>query len=396
MSDEADLWFERAVEASNAGRSGEAREGFERVVALDPNRGEAWLGLGLQLTAERRFDEAEAPLRRACAMPGAPSLWWTCLGQALYMAGRFADSAGAFRRADGLEPLGGNARQTWARAEALAALSDGDAGVALDLYRRLAGEDADTPEAFANEALAVLGVFGHREAAKTIGRWLVGHAPSNVLYAYGLQALEEAEVTRAPAAYVETLFDQFADRFDEKLVAQLDYHAPAWMSEQVAAHRTAFDSVLDLGCGTGLSAEPLRRFGGRLTGVDISARMLERAAARGDYAELVQTDILAFLPNRPGAFDLVFAADVLIYFGDLAPVVESVAAALRPDGLFAFSTELGERDWKLLSSGRFSHGLDYLAALAGPEFEIIDTRQAPLRREGAVITPGVLSLWRRR
>jgi predicted TPR repeat methyltransferase len=57
--------------------------------------------------------------------------------------------------------------------------------------------------------------------------------------------------------------------------------------------------------------------------------MLAKAAERQAYAELVQADAVAFLGEHAGAFDLIFSADVLIYFGDLA---ELLAAATAPCG----------------------------------------------------------------
>jgi SAM-dependent methyltransferase len=48
--------------------------------------------------------------------------------------------------------------------------------------------------------------------------------------------------------------------------------------------------VLELGCGTGLCAALFRPAAARLVGVDVSARMLERARARGLYDELLLGD----------------------------------------------------------------------------------------------------------
>jgi predicted TPR repeat methyltransferase len=46
----------------------------------------------------------------------------------------------------------------------------------------------------------------------------------------------------------------------------------------------------------------------------------------------------------------------LIYFGDLAQVVEPAARVLKPGGLLAFSVERGDTDpFRLSDSGRFTH-----------------------------------------
>lgn len=394
--DEADIWFDRAVRAGEDGDHPAAEAAWREVVARTPDRSEAWLGLGLSLTAARRFDEAAGPLARACQDPQAPPLWRLCLAQALYMAGRFADSAAAFDQAAEAEPLALNARLTQARTHALAAMITGSVEAALARYAAFAGSDAEPAHVIAGEAMPVLAVFGHTEAACAVGRWLVADDPANPLHAHALAALEGRTLDRAPAAYVETLFDQFAERFDGKLVDDLGYRAPGQMVELITLHRRDFAAVLDLGCGTGLSGDALARLGAPIVGVDLSGAMLEKARARGLYGELVRDDLAAFLPTRPAAFDLVFAADVLIYFGDLAPVIAGVAAALEPGGLFIFSTEHGEADWRLLSSGRFSHGQAYLHRLAAEAFDVLDERRVTLRREGSGAAEGLLSLWRRR
>ncbi|WP_163597484.1 class I SAM-dependent DNA methyltransferase, partial [Klebsiella pneumoniae] len=66
----------------------------------------------------------------------------------------------------------------------------------------------------------------------------------------------------------------------------LDYRAPELVAEAVAASQEAGTTglaILDAGCGTGLCGPSLRPFADRLIGIDLSRKMLERAAARGCY-----------------------------------------------------------------------------------------------------------------
>ncbi|TXI84892.1 MAG: methyltransferase domain-containing protein [Cupriavidus sp.] len=394
--EESEIWFDRAVRAGGNGDHEAAERAWREVLARTPDRADAWLGLGLCLTSARRFVDAIDPLTRACRAPDTPPLWRLCLAQALYMAGRFGDSAALFAEVADLEPLEANARLTWARAAAMADMIDGSVEDALARYADIAGPQAEDQGQVASDAFAVLPVFGHVQSAIAVGRWLLARDPADIKITYALAALEKRSLHRAPAAYVEALFDGFADRFDAKLVDDLGYQAPRLMADLVALHRDRFMAILDLGCGTGLSAQPLSRFDASLVGVDLSGAMLEKARGRALYDELVQDDLAAFLPTRPLAFDLVFAADVLIYFGDLASVVAGVAAALRGGGFFAFSTELGADDWTLLDSGRFAHAPAYLHRLAGDAFDILDEKRVVLRREGSGGVDGLLCLWRRR
>ncbi|HQR87812.1 MAG TPA: methyltransferase domain-containing protein [Caulobacter sp.] len=399
MTDEisAEAWLQQAVAASNEGRHPEAQDGFVRALSIDPTLGEAMLGLGLSYMATRDFKAAVAPLRQAAAAPEATAIWQACLAQGLYMTGDFQGCAEAFERAAALEPLATNARLTYARARTFASMIEGSVDEALSGYPALAGDEAEDIEVIAREAFAILGVFGHAPAAAAVGAWRLARNPDDQIQAYLLQAVSgAAAVDRAPAAYVEAHFDSFADNFDRQLVDLLNYRAPERMAELVAGHQDRFTDILDLGCGTGLSAPALARFGGRLTGVDLSRGMLDRAKARGGYDALIQGEAIAFLSEHPAAFDLVFAADMVIYFGDLSDLFRSAKTALRPGGVFALSTEVGAEGWTLLSSGRFSHADAYVAQAAGPDFHLLDQERIALRHEGTAPVEGTLHVFQRR
>lgn len=166
-----------------------------------------------------------------------------------------------------------------------------------------------------------------------------------------------------PPAFVERLFDQYAPRFEAALVDGLQYRGPQILLQRlqasgfVSAHR-----VLDLGCGTGLMGEAIRAFAGRLEGVDISARMLAGAQAKGVYDALHKRDI-ARMEVGGARYDLIIAADVFAYVGALEGVIGWCRAALDEGGLLAFTVEAGEADVTLRESRRFAHGRAYLADL---------------------------------
>ncbi len=169
-----------------------------------------------------------------------------------------------------------------------------------------------------------------------------------------------------PAAFVETLFDQYADRFETSLVDQLGYRGPAQIVEGLLrAGRTRFERVLDLGCGTGLMGQAIRPHAGWLEGYDISARMLAQARAKGIYDDLQKHD-LSRLDLGGAPFDLILAADVFIYVGALEQIVGWAAASLTPGGVLAFTLEElpdGEGDLRLRPSRRYAHGAEYVTRL---------------------------------
>ena len=199
------------------------------------------------------------------------------------------------------------------------------------------------------------------------------------LGALGLGVLPDA----APPAFVRGLFDEYADRFDDDLVDTLRYRGHEQVCRPLAAlHPAPFASALDLGCGSGLAAPLLRPTCARLAGVDLSPRMVDRAAATGLYDELHVAEAVAHLRRAATRHDLVVACDVFIYLGDLAPVFDGVARVLAAGGVFAFTVEAGDADagFDLLPTLRFAHSEAYLRGLAQARgLRVTRCVRAPLR-----------------
>jgi predicted TPR repeat methyltransferase len=201
-----------------------------------------------------------------------------------------------------------------------------------------------------------------------------------------------------PQAYVARLFDDYAPRFDAHLTENLGYRAPALIADALSAVAPGrcFASALDLGCGTGLMGAPLRERVDRLTGVDLSAAMIAKARERGLYDRLVVDDALAVLGREPPrGFDLIVAADALVYVGDLAPLFAAVATALTADGLFAFSVETYESDgFRLKATMRFAHSRPYIEATAREAgLGSLLIQSASTRREAGADAPGLICVF---
>lgn len=83
---------------------------------------------------------------------------------------------------------------------------------------------------------------------------------------------------RASDAYVETLFDQHAEDFEDILVEQLGYAVPVIVRQRLQELKLGpFKRLLDLGCGTGLTGGTLRDMVDDITGIDLSENMVEIA-----------------------------------------------------------------------------------------------------------------------
>ncbi|NSX84403.1 class I SAM-dependent methyltransferase [Agrobacterium leguminum] len=210
-----------------------------------------------------------------------------------------------------------------------------------------------------------------------------------------------------PSRYVEGLFDDYADRFETSLVEKLDYSVPQKLAELIgkAAGSGVFDTIVDIGCGTGLLGVEIRAFANRLEGFDISQNMLAKAEEKGLYDHLDQAD-LSLEPEASGLFTptlaqhragLVAAADVMMYLGSLETVMPLVSALLSPSGFFAFSVEdAGEEDgFVLRESLRYAHSKSYVSELLERTgFSLIEIRKTTIRKDAGKPLSGILFLAR--
>jgi predicted TPR repeat methyltransferase len=216
-----------------------------------------------------------------------------------------------------------------------------------------------------------------------------------------LMRLGAEPVSGMPQAYVQTLFDQYAPRFEASLVDELGYRGPkllfhAVLSVRAAARKPAlFKRGIDLGCGTGLAASAFARSVDQFIGVDLSPRMIERSRATGLYTELDVADMLQGLRARPDASaDLILAADAMVYVAELAPVLAEAARVLAPGGLFAFTTETHDGEGVVIGQGlRYAHAAAYVRAMvesAGLELPLLEVRSA--RNEDHAPVPGLVAV----
>lgn len=302
----------------------------------------------------------------------------------------------ADRRADYAEMLladGDAAAAAALMADTLALVPAWSAGwFRLGEMREAADEKAAAAEAFA-EAVR-LDPADRLGASLKLG--LLGAAPA---------------IDAPPSAFVETLFDQYADRFDKALVERLGYRVPDLIADALTAAGVArFAHAIDLGCGTGLMGERLRSRAEVLEGVDISAGMLKKAQAKRIYDRLTRRDLQTLhLPTVADgdpstgaglarAVDLVAAADVFLYVGALDRIVTTVAAMLRHGGLFAFSVERhdGPEPLVLRPSRRYAHSERALRELFERSgFAIVSLDEQPIRMDRGEPIAGLIVVARK-
>ena len=266
----------------------------------------------------------------------------------------------------------------------------GETHQAVDHLRRAVTLDPDLSLAHWDLAEA-LHRLGDMEAALAAYQCYLDLDPDDPEAAHMVAALGGALApARVPDAFLVMHFDRFADSFDASLRGELDYRAPeilhtalmAALDSRADGRKDGFD-ILDLGCGTGLCAPLLRPLARRLDGIDLSSGMIEKARQSARYDRLITGELEAEMDNLDNAYDILIAADVLVYFGNLGPLLQRVRARLRPGGLFAFTLEEGDHEAaRLTVSGRYAHGRGHIANRAQEaRLQVASMERAVLRTE---------------
>jgi predicted TPR repeat methyltransferase len=240
--------------------------------------------------------------------------------------------------------------------------------------------------------------LGQREGAIAGFRKALAHDPADRQGAtLRLIRLGAQAAGTMPLGYVQALYDGYAPRFEQSLVGALGYRAPDLLLGAVRAHagERRFATMLDLGCGTGLAGAAFRYSCDRLVGVELSSAMLEKARAKGVYDRLIESDITTFLANEAaqGArYELIVAADVLIYVDVLAPLLSAAAHVLAPSGLVAFDVETHDGEGTILRDTlRYAHGAAQVrAALATAGLRLVSLETAVSRNEKGAPVPGLV------
>ena len=338
------------AEAEELIARGEARAAAEALRArLEAGRGGllARLTLVKALLAAHDYDAALAEAREAAALNPSVAVAALALGEALLAAGALPAAIAELQRASRLDPALNEARFLTAKAW----LEAGEAAHALAIFENL----EPTPE-------------------------------RDTLMA---RAREIGTASRSDAGYVRHLFDQFSADYDNRMLGRLDYAAPQILKDLAAMVMPGREklAVMDLGCGTGLAGLLFKPRATRLDGIDLSPAMIEKARARGIYDALAVGDIETVLQ---GQYDLVLAADTLVYLGDLKPVFTAVAEHLAPGGFFLFTAEAKDGSgFELGPKRRWRHSEAYLreaAVRAG--FSIAGLVFASPRTESHLPVPG--------
>lgn len=432
---EVGIWNDLGIARAQCGDAVAAETAYRRVLELAPNHASAMVNLSSLLRRERRWDEAAEFAERATRENARDPFALNALGNVRKQQERFEEAAEAYSRARRLSPssyeFAYNLGYAWLQLgraddaervyrDALALRPDfadahqnlaaalrkqGKRREAVDAWRRAVELDPSRLELYESIGTSLYALGEIEEAAEAYRTWL-RLDPSSEVARHMLAALTGAETPdRASDEYVQFLFDQFAETFDDNL-EQLGYRAPEWVVEAFLAARPELEhsdpasTILDAGCGTGLCGERVRRHARRLVGVDLSGGMVDRARERGIYEALEVAELTRYLETTEERFDAILSSDTVNYFGALDALFAAAARTLEPGGLFVFTVENPpepqDEPYRLRPHGRYSHREDYVdSALRSATLVPIATKEVTLRHESGAPVQGTIVTARR-
>jgi 2-polyprenyl-6-hydroxyphenyl methylase/3-demethylubiquinone-9 3-methyltransferase len=109
-------------------------------------------------------------------------------------------------------------------------------------------------------------------------------------------------------------------------------------------------TLLDIGCGGGLIAEPMARLGFSVTAIDASEENVGTARVHAERSDLFIDYRTAMPENLTGAYDAVLALEVIEHVADAEAFWRATAALVKPGGALIAATL--NRTMKSLALGK--------------------------------------------
>jgi predicted TPR repeat methyltransferase len=408
----------KASLAHREGRLAEAEKGYSKILKKKPDWVEVLNALGTVFLDQARPEKARKYFEKATGL--SPSFLPACYNLAWLMQ-RENDHRGAiniYRSMLEKQPdyglawnnLGVAYRETGDPDEALSCFEKAvefapgmaeawnNLGVAQDefnlsekaskSYIKAIEIRQDYASAHFNLGLSLQKLRRFKEAEEHYNKVLETR-PDDEAAQFMLQSLgTSAAPDAAPVEHVRRIFDRCAGTFERILVKDLEYRTPQLLFDLARPYLAEGMNVLDLGCGTGLGAQLYRPFAKRLTGVDVSSKMLAKAEEKKIYDRLEIFDILQDW-DFAQKFHLIYSSDVFVYFGNLDTIIRSASSCLVSGGIIAFSVERLEDNctgYRLFPSGRYAHSKAYIRdCLKLHGLQLAEETESDIRKQSGTV-----------
>ena len=379
--------------AANAGlgQLDDAIEAYNKALAIKPDHVDAYNNMGVALQEQGKLEEAIEACNKALAIKPDYADAYSNMGNALKDQGKLEEAIEACNKALAIKPDYAEAYNNMGNA----LKGQGKLEEAIVIFNEALAIKPDFAEAYNNMGNALKEQGTLEEAIKAYNKALT-IKPDYANAKHMLASLTGETTNSAPREYVENLFDRYASKFDHSLVEKLEYNIPKILTNLIIKEHGngSLGSIVDLGCGTGLTGVVIKQFCSVLEGVDVSNKMLEQAKTKNVYGKLTHADILEYLSNYELDFDYFIFTDVFVYVGELSEVFRLIKARNKKPGKLVFSTEHTKKDgFHLEKSGRYCHSKSYIKSLCRKfSYSVSHYSEANLRKEKGVFLTGGLYL----
>jgi predicted TPR repeat methyltransferase len=418
-----DAHYNLAILLTKLGDNKPAILHLERCLFLNPQRPMAYGQLAEVCLHEGDYLKAIENYQQRLDLEPEHTASYFALGQAYLEAHQMDDAIAAFKKTLIMQPNHLEANHYLGNAH----LGSGDTETAINYYYRQL-EAKPMVESYYNIGVLLMRQNRHKEsiqylehAAKLEPSYLPVHINLGALYLklnhipdairhyedaltiqpddaeiqHILSALSgETTPDKAPTEYLSHLFDQYATYYDKHLTESLEYKAHELLFKAIEEESQINGpewTILDLGCGTGLCGNLLKRFAKKLIGIDVAEKMVALAKEKDLYDVLEVMDVDTALSDFKDN-DLIVAGDVFSYIGKLDGTFRKAHTALNPKGLFAFTVEKTYVEpYELQQSIRYAHSKKYLSTLAeSSRFKVLRINNIVLRKQRKVPVEGYL------
>lgn len=337
---------------------------YQKILDLDPNSVELLNNFAALMLKKEQSDVAINYFKRALIIDPKHKAARNNLAATLLQANQFKEAIWHYSLYLNLEPL--DVEALFNRAHSL--MLTGHLNEAIVDLKKILTLDDQQIDAYCNLAAIYL-KLNDRIAALTYYQTILNLTHKHAIANYMVSALTQQSIPdSAPLEYIKNLFDNYAFQFDAHLQNILLYKTPELLREQLNPFlKDKQYNLLDLGCGTGLSGKCFVDIAKKITGIDISRNMLNKAKEKACYDILIEKDILNGVIELKDYFDLILCIDTLVYFGNLNEFFTKITLRLATNGLLAFSIELADgmiSSYTLQTNGRYQHAEIYVRELA--------------------------------
>jgi len=336
---------------------------YKQALAIKPDYAEAHSNFGIALQELGQLNAAIKHYEQALVIKPNYAEAFYNLGVSLQELGQLDSAVKHYNQALAIKPDYAEAHSNLGNA-----LKDlGHLDAAVKHYEQALTIKPDFAEAYYNLGLTLKDQGQLDAAVKSYEQALV-IKPDYAEAQHMANSLTGKKSQSAPREYVEKLFNNYADKFEDSLVNRLEYVMPSMLKTIFLNSGLAennISSTIDLGCGTGLCGVEFRDLTETLIGIDLSDKMIAKAKEKNIYDGLYVNDLINGLKELGSKFDLFISSDVFIYVGDLKELFNTISEHANKHCLLIFSTEDENGDsFHLGKSGRYSHSKKYIAQLA--------------------------------